>query len=137
MNSKIGKKGIVYIYFVIGFAVVIFTIIYMCIIFKLYFEKSVFQVKKDLFYIVQNSVSVSLDINKLEYGEYAIDNEKLKKCTEKLLYENYNDRVLLKMIEYNNKIAKIEVILKFNFWIFNDIDIVLKENVKVSLMGVN
>ena len=124
------------IFIIISIIVIGLFIIYM---FQINFE--VYKVKKDLFYIIQNTY-ISLDKEELKYNRYVFDIDNMRKNTEELLSKNLiNDtNIEIEKFEYKNNIVsivlniKLKPIIKF---INNEINIRVKENIKVKLMEVN
>ena len=141
LKLKLKSGNILQIYILLIFMIFMIVLIAYVIISKYYIESKINLVKKDLFYIGQDSAKCALDISKLSYSEYDINNEKLISSASKIIDMNYGMEVKLDTIKFlsnENKIY-IKVILKLkNFLPFGseELNIPLDETMKLKLMEV-
>lgn len=141
LKLKLKSGNILQIYILLIFMIFMIVLIAYVIISKYYIESKINLVKKDLFYIGQDSAKSALDISKLSYSEYEINNEKLISSASKIIDMNYGMEVKLDTIKFlsnENKIY-IKVILKLkNFLPFGseELNIPLDETMKLKLMEV-
>lgn len=117
---KRGNIEIIFLIFIITILILISFIIYI-----LYTQivSYIVPIKQDLFYIVQNAY-FSLNQSSLEYGDYIMDNEKLKNKVNQVIKANYPKAKLISIYyDYNENKVHIEIMVEIN-------PIVLKNNIK-------
>ena len=143
MQLKNGKRGIILIsYILLIFSIVMILYIFAFVIFKFQVTTKILSIRKDLFYISQNSV-MALDKELLSYNEYNMDKHMLEELITKLIKNNYGNKVQLRNVEYNYKTneitIEIDLLIKpiFSFGIIKEQKISLKETSKLKLMEVD
>lgn len=140
MNKNKKNLGNVEILFVTFFIIVLISSV--CVFYILYTQinYSIYPIKQDLFYIVQNAY-FSFDNKELGYYNYSINEEMLKEKIMFLLYKNHNG-VCLESLKYDNSknvvVIKVSVKIKpiILSSIIGDKIIVINEEVKLKNMEV-
>ncbi|MBR1884174.1 MAG: hypothetical protein IJ809_04480 [Clostridia bacterium] len=143
MRLKTGKNGdILYVYILFVFITILLILIFIIIVSRYYFVLKITSVKRDLFYIGQDAARAALDVNKLSYSEYSIDEDILNNIASRIIEKNYGDSVILEEIKFNesSKTLYIKVNLNIRSFVPNvggSINVKLDENMKIKLMEVD
>lgn len=108
VNSKRGNILIIWI--CLAMVVVMFVFFNMYVLYS-QVDLQINEVRKDIFYIVQNSF-FSMDMNEFKYYSYKVDSNVMKDKISELIYLNYKNRVNVESVSYdfNNN----NVLIKYN-----------------------
>ncbi len=108
VNSKRGNILIIWI--CLAMVVVMFIFFNMYVLYS-QVDLQINEVRKDIFYIVQNSF-FSMDMNEFKYYSYKVDSNVMKDKISELIYLNYKNRVNVESVSYdfNNN----NVLIKYN-----------------------
>ena len=139
MSKKRGNVLFVMIFIALVFITVILMQVY---ILYMQINTSVYKVREDIFYIVQNSY-FSLDKEELKYYDYKINEELMIKKIKDIVKLNYSDFVKINNIKYDylkNEI-KINYTIQFSPIVFKMIigeirNINFEDNIKLKNMEV-
>lgn len=139
MSKKRGN-----VLFVMIFIALVFIIVILMQVYILYMQinTSVYKVREDIFYIVQNSY-FSLDKEELKYYDYKINEEQMIKKIKDIVKLNYSDFVKINNIKYDylkNEI-KINYTIYFSPIVFKMMigetkNINFEDNIKLKNMEV-
>lgn len=137
MKNRKGSIEIVFLTFIICIFIILSFIVYI-----LYVQITtyVIPIKQDLFYIVQNSY-FSLNQNKLEYEDYIVNNNELRKRVHKILSINHPEVILSNIYyNYNNNKIYVEIIINIKPIVLGEyiknIKIKIKDTIKLKMMEV-
>ena len=143
LNLVIGKNGIsIGIYVLFIFIIIIIVSVLVAIIIRYYYSSKIGGIKRDLFYIAQDCAKSSVDTDLLSYGQYYIDEKKLKNNAQEIINKNYKGNVVLNKIEYDysRNLVNISVALNIkNIVPFSQkemMSIIINDSVKFKLMEV-
>lgn len=139
MSKKRGNVLFVMIFIALVFITVILMQVY---ILYMQINTSVYKVREDIFYIVQNSY-FSLDKEELKYYDYKINEELMIKKIKDIVKLNYSDFVKINNIKYDylkNEI-KINYTIHFSPIVFKMMigeirNINFEDNIKLKNMEV-
>lgn len=141
MDKKLEKKGSIEIIFVSFFVICLLLIFSTIFLLYTQINSSVYRIKQDISYIVQNAY-MSFNNDELAYFNYVINEDELKSRVNTLITKNYTN-VELQNLYYdkNNNVINIEVLIKVKPVIFSsvigDINLTVKDGVKLKLMDIN
>ena len=138
----VNKKGFI-TYFLVIFALIVIIILSSVNLIYLQMTNKITSLKKDLFYIVQNTYMM-FDKNELSYDKYVVDNNKLKEKIEELLILNYpKDNIVIESVKYNAEENLVYISVKVEFKpvifnkIFKDKYINISRKIKIKTMEVS
>ena len=138
----VNKKGFI-TYFLVIFALIVIIILSSVNLIYLQMTNKITSLKKDLFYIVQNTYMM-FDKNELSYDKYVVDNNKLKEKIEELLILNYpKDNIVIESVKYNSEENLVYISVKVEFKpvifnkIFKDKYINISRKIKIKTMEVS
>ena len=138
----VNKKGFI-TYFLVIFALIVIIIFSSVNLIYLQMTNKITSLKKDVFYIVQNTYMM-FDKNELSYDKYVVDNNKLKEKIEELLILNYpKDNIVIESVKYNSEENLVYISVKVEFKpvifnkIFKDKYINISRKIKIKTMEVS
>ena len=138
----VNKKGFI-TYFLVIFALIVIIIFSSVNLIYLQMTNKITSLKKDVFYIVQNTYMM-FDKNELSYDKYVVDNNKLKEKIEELLILNYpKDNIVIESVKYNAEENLVYISVKVEFKpvifnkIFKDKYINISRKIKIKTMEVS
>lgn len=132
------KKGNIQILSITMFFIILIIFLSIYYIFWAQINYYIYPIKKDLFYIVQNSL-ISFVKKELEYYNYVLDGADLNKKLKTIIEKNYGNKVTLGDLyyNYNDNCIYIGVKIKVKTLIFNkNFILVVKDKIKVKMMEV-
>lgn len=129
VNNKKGNILVIWICFAIIVVIFIFFNIYV-----LYeqIDMQINSVRKNIFYIVQNSF-FSIDMDEFKYYSYKIDNNVMQDKISKLVYLNYHNRVNVESVSYDFNSNNVLIKYNINFYpvVFKNL---IGENLKFNFV---